>query len=482
MILGALCLSLSGWAQNEIDALRYSQLDVLGTARFVSMGGAFGALGADLSTLSYNPAGIAMYRRSEFGISLGVKMDNFTTQYSGSTLSYTDAYTGINSIGMVGSYPTASKEVPRLNFGVAYNKLANFNETFTIQGNVEGTTLLDVFVQQAQGVTEDELTDAFPFSAGLAYQTYLINPTDTLGSGNYDNVLPYGEITQSKTVERSGSMGETVLSGGGNINDKVYVGVTMGFPNIRFQEDGLYREVNHEPGLDLDNYSFRESLTVSGSGFNLKAGAIVRVTDWIRLGGAVHTPTWLSLTEFYERSITSNFKGEDPYVWESPAGEYSYRIKTPARYMANAAVIAGKMGVVSVDYEFVNYGAARLRTSNRIFDDYDFAAENEVIREIYRPTHNVSIGAEMRVLKSLRLRAGAAYRQNPFVDDVVSNNDDLIIISGGVGFRKQNFYAEVGYAQTTTAEDYYLYDPNRVEVATASNNTGQGVLTIGFRY
>ena len=48
-------------AQSQADAYRLSQTELTGTARFVSMGGAFGALGGDISVMSYNPAGLAIY-------------------------------------------------------------------------------------------------------------------------------------------------------------------------------------------------------------------------------------------------------------------------------------------------------------------------------------------------------------------------------------------------------------------------------------
>ncbi|NNE55641.1 MAG: hypothetical protein HKN32_06450, partial [Flavobacteriales bacterium] len=335
MFLGMLCLQSTAWSQNELDALRYSMYDITGTARYIGMGGAFGALGADLTSLSQNPAGIAMYRRSEFGFTMGFGNTSATSSYAGGGLTSTDNSFGFNNMGMVGSYPTESEEIPRLNFGVAYNKLANFNEEFTIQGTVENTSLLDVFVAQANGVNPDDVTDAFPFSAGLAYQTYLINPLDSSGSNEYYHEIEFGNVEQTKSVERSGSMGETVLSGGVNVSDKYYFGLTLGFPSIRFEESSLYKEGNLAPGLELDNYTFRENLVTSGSGFNVKAGVIVRATNWMRLGAAIHSPTWLNMSEFYDRSMTSYFKGEEPYSWDSPAGEYFYRITTPARYMAN---------------------------------------------------------------------------------------------------------------------------------------------------
>ncbi len=69
LLLGSMASQASG--QNEIDILRYSYQEALGTTRTMSMGGAYGALGADLACLSGNPAGIGMYRRGDAGITTG---------------------------------------------------------------------------------------------------------------------------------------------------------------------------------------------------------------------------------------------------------------------------------------------------------------------------------------------------------------------------------------------------------------------------
>ena len=63
--IGIMVLS-SGWlfAQGEMDAYRFSQTELNGTARSMSMGGAFGALGGDMSVMSHNPAGLGVYRSS----------------------------------------------------------------------------------------------------------------------------------------------------------------------------------------------------------------------------------------------------------------------------------------------------------------------------------------------------------------------------------------------------------------------------------
>ena len=482
MILGSVCLSLSLSAQNEVDALRYSLQDLSGSARFVGMGGAFGALGGDMSAISVNPGSLGLYRRSEFGFSMAITSANTSSSYENNNTTDSQVSFGFNNIGFIGSYPGAKEGWERFNFAVAYNKLANFNETVRISGPVENTSLLDVFVDQVQGINSDEISDAFPFAAGLAWETYLINPTDTLGSNLYFHEIPFGKLTQSKTIDRQGAMGETVVAGGANFGNQIYFGASLGFPSINYTENSTYQEGDLDDALELLNFSYKEDLRVNGSGFNMKAGIIIKPADWIRAGVAIHSPTWLSINEVYESSMTSNFQGGDSYNFESPLGEFRYRLKTPARYLVNTGFILGKLGVVSADYEYVDYSQARFGRYNNLTSDYDFSAENEVIGEIYRSTHNVKVGVEWRALKSMRLRAGVGYQQNPFVADAIRSQNDIMTYSAGVGFRKEGFYIDAAYSIKQDIEDYYLYDPSRVNVSLIDGNRGQAIISIGFRY
>ena len=379
MVIGALCLVQIAFGQNEIDALRYSKYNLNGTARYVAMGGAFGALGADISSISINPAGLAMYRRSEFGLSLGFTGAKSSSVYENSTANNTNFSAGFGNIGMVGSYPTEDPDLPRVNFAVAYNKTADFNEKISIQGTAENTTLLNVFVNQAHGVSTEDIGTAFPFSASLAWDTYLINPSDTLNSGLYTHEIPWGDVTQTKTIERSGSMGETLLAGGFNYTDDVYIGVSLGFPSLNFTEESTYREGELEEGFELDHFVFRDNMVARGNGFNFKVGGIYKPNDWLRVGAAVHSPNWMTVNESYDRSMTAVFKGEPDYPADSPEGNYQYRIKTPARFITSLAIVGGKFGLISADYELVDYTSTKLRTSNKVFDEYDFGIENQTL-------------------------------------------------------------------------------------------------------
>lgn len=479
----ALSAGIGIQAQNETDALRYSYLQPQGTARSMGMGNAFGALGADLWSLSSNPAGIALYRKNEFSFTPGVYNSFNNSEYMNTPGEDLRSVFQFSSIGIIGAYEGGKEEIRGLAFGVGYNKLKSFQENLLIQGEATNTTLLDVFANQANGTSPDDIYAAFPFGAALAYDTYLINPVDTLAPFSYFTEIPYGDVLQRKSIQRRGSMGETVLTGGANISDKFYFGLTLGFPTVRFREMGVYTETVQEADIELDNFTFTDELLTTGTGFNLKAGMIYRASEWLRLGVALHSPSWLSLRDSYDSSMSSRFKGGDNYYFESPLGSYQYNLRTPPRYLVNAAFILGGAGVVSADYEFVDYGQARLSASRTLgSDNYDFRRENDAIQTIYRGTHNVRVGMEWRLAEVWRLRGGVAFSQNPFVNGVTESNPYVMTYSGGAGIRLQRFFADLVVMLRQSESDYYLYDPALVEPAAVNRMQSLVGMTVGMRY
>ena len=90
-------------AQAAVDAYQLSHSDLRGTARFMSMGGAFTALGGDMSTLNQNPAGIGIYRSSEIGLTLNLNFQSATTEAQG--VKMTDDHTKFtfNNFGYIGT-------------------------------------------------------------------------------------------------------------------------------------------------------------------------------------------------------------------------------------------------------------------------------------------------------------------------------------------------------------------------------------------
>ena len=217
LFIGLLSINLS--AQNEIDALRYSQQNIFGSAKFNSMGGSFGALGGDFTTLSYNPAGISLYQNSELSITPSISMTETNTSITGNDPNFGFG-SNLSNFGFVFSGKNMDDEWKRINIGFGWNQLANYDNRIEIITENSTTSLADVFLEQANGVTVDNLNS---FGAGPAFWADIIdlenNFVDTatgwyaFDNGNYiSHINPLSNKTQYDWTNSRGNMGEYVFS------------------------------------------------------------------------------------------------------------------------------------------------------------------------------------------------------------------------------------------------------------------------------
>jgi len=290
-------------AQNEEDALRYSFLTPMGTSRFSAMGGGFGALGADLSLTAQNPAGLSLYTRSsEFTFTPSFVYSN--TDIDGCPGCNNFSYgLQVNNIGFVLTFGSNDKKEGwvNTNFGLTYNRLADFrNDVFYTGINTENS-LADYFVNMANGTTPSYL---YEFEEGLAFQTYLI---DTIpGSpSSYHNVYngKYGQ-EQDFSMSSRGSMSELNFSFSGNYEHKVFVGASFNIQFADYSHKKTITEIDINDSIpNFNSFVFNEKLNTEGSGYNLKLGMIFKVNKWFRTGVAIHTPTFFKLSDVLTHGI-----------------------------------------------------------------------------------------------------------------------------------------------------------------------------------
>lgn len=488
ILVGVLLGSLSMNAQNETDALRYSFTEMGGTARYMSMGGAFGALGADFSTLSTNPAGIGMYRKSEFTITPSVFASNIESDYFNTKGEENKYNFNISNMGLILTMNLSANRFKdddngmgtwkNINFGFGFNRYNNFHHEMNIEGFNTTSSLLDDYKAKANGNTSSSL---HPFDTELAWNTYLL---DTLpaSSTEYFSAMPSGGVLQRKNLIAEGAMNEMVFSMGANFNNRFYIGGTFGFPFIKYEESYIYKEIdvnNIAPQNDntqesLEEFTQSQNLETRGSGFNFKLGMIYRINDMVRLGGAVHTPTFFSMTDQWDTEMTSTMDNGNTYSSESPFGEYDYQLTTPFRAMGNIAIIFGKRGLISADYEFVDYSEATLDA-----DDDGFFEENDAIREYFTTAHNFRVGTEWS-LAPMFVRGGFAMYSNPYSSTEI-NDAEKMMFSGGFGFRDKYYFLDFGYSYTAYGQDYYLYPMASRAVENKITNH-QFLMTFGIRF
>lgn len=460
--------------QNEIDALRYSQIRYGGTARFVAMGGAFGALGGDFSVLSTNPAGIGIYRKSEFTFTPSFYTQKTTSSFKGNELSDYKYNVNFNNAGFVISYyePETKNTWKGVMLGFGYNRLNNFNSRIAMSGINATSSLLDNYINDAQGVGGDT-NSMDPFGTQLALYSNAIFQDTSNGIFYHHLQGAYGE-DQSKSITSSGAMGETVFTLGGNYNDKLYLGATIGIPNIRYHEESSYIETGDTNALnDFKYFELAQDLKTTGVGFNFKFGMIYKPVDWVRIGGALHTPSYFDMHDTWSSTMTTDVAGS-VYESESPTGLFDYSLATPMRTIGSLGFVIKKMGLVGIEYEFIDYPSATLSSRK-----YKFLTANKAIRNKYIEGNVIRLGTEWR-LQPLSLRGGVAYYSSPY-KATLNVDASRIDYSAGIGFRDEKFFLDFAYVLSMTRDNYYFYDAMTTPSVNESNSSSI-LMTLGFKF
>ncbi|PKP52588.1 MAG: hypothetical protein CVT92_08110 [Bacteroidetes bacterium HGW-Bacteroidetes-1] len=469
-------------AQNEIDALRFSQSFYQGTARSMAMGGAFGALGADFSSLSTNPAGIGLFRSSEFSLSPGLLNSKTASTYNGMFGDDFRSNFAFSNMGIVltNKVNENSTKTPWkfYQFGFGMNRTNSFNQRSLIQGDNNDHSRIDVFLDKVWNVSPSNIEDQFPFDLYPAWYVYLLDTVrNSDGDLIYTSPVPQGGIRQYETTTTWGSTNEWLFSGGANLNDVVFLGATLGLPYVRYFKESTFTEKDINDEIDgFDEWNFRETIETRGMGINLKLGIIVWPVDWLRLGASFHTPTYFAeMQDSWYTSIDARL-GPDFNRKDSPTGEYQYDLTTPLRAIGSAAIIIGKSGLISADYEFVDYTKMRLRAP-----DYNFTSENDAIRSSFTSVYNLRLGTEWRV-SNFNFRGGYALYSSPYINDL--NDGQLTNISLGVGYTENNFAIDLAWVNGTKNQDYYLYSSENYTTNAAKQEltSNHFVVTTRFKF
>lgn len=512
------------FSQSAVDAYRFSQQDLKGTARYMSMGGAFGALGGDLSSISMNPAGIGVYRSNDIGFTLDLDCQNSKSQTNGFESSHNQTKFLLNNIGGVFTLKLPSSAIPNLNFGFTYNKAVSFNREYNGQfrnlknsmsnyiagiANDEGTTVGDVTTTSSFDpyYPDDGFDYAAPWITILGYDSYLINPSGDSNSPRWFGL--WGDQTTgsgSFRVRTKGSVDEYNIVFGGNISNVVYWGMNFDIVNFNYNMDAYWGEdlTNAEVAKDGNvslkpfNWGLRNSYSVSGTGFNYQLGIIVKPIQELRLGLSFHTPTWYSMKEVYGATSSYDFPGNQGSAMTNNgylASNY-YDFRSPWRVMASIAGVIGSKFIISADYEWTGYKTMKFSEDNGLtYDDwyYDddyypyytralgfnnadpYAYTNSDIKSYYQSTNTFRVGAEYRVTPNFSVRAGYSFVSSP-VKQEIKDNREVVYTSGtmpnyrldnttdyitcGLGYRYQKFYADLAYVYKHQSSEYHAYTPD----------------------
>lgn len=383
-------------AQSAIDAYRFAPSDIKGTARFVAMGGAFGALGGDLSCLGQNPGGIGIYRKYDIGTTIGVDLQQNSAEAFGAKTDTKQSKFLFNNIGGVMSINLYSETFPNFNLGFTYNKAASFNRHYKGSVGKLSNSMSNYFagLSNREHVGIDELTGASdpylngytPWGSILAYDGYLMY---NLADG--DNTKWIGQWNDATSgsaafdVEETGSINEYNFALGGNIKNIVFWGMDFAIADISYTLRSGWGEALQNAYIDENfanadvpaetslvygpaNWTLGNYYHAHGTGFTYKFGVIVKPIQELRLGFAFHTPTWYALKEDFNASLATKYGNESNYALEKTNagfdGYNNYNYRSPWKFIFSTAGVIGNNLILSADYELATYG-------NMKFSEYD---------------------------------------------------------------------------------------------------------------
>jgi hypothetical protein len=483
-------------AQNVDDALRYSQFFYGGTARSMSMAGAFTALGGDISTLFQNPAGLGVFRSSEFTLTPQLfHIKTNTNLFNGNGSDYISSF-NLGQIGIVGKIISTNNEsgLITLNFGYSYNKTNNLNQSVIIEGISNTSSMADYWagLGNMQGGT---LYNQLKGAEGNAFDAWVMDTITGSGGRSYGTVFSnYGDevnSTYGQTIKRlitnEGYLGEHALSIGGNYSNKLFFGATIGITRLKYTSHYEHFETTGiQNPAQFKDFAYTDHFEDKGTGYSIKIGAIFKPVDAVRIGLAFHSPTWYTIDEYYYNDITSHFTDGAKYEFSTEPSRFNYALATPFRVLAGVGVQIEKIALLSADYEYVDYGSARFSETG---DGYDYSEKNNSIKASLKPVSNFRLGGELR-LNNLYLRSGFGYYGKAFKSTEDNANLDYSSISFGAGFREQNISIDFGFTNYNYKQKYFLYPVGQdsqgrdIPAAEVGMNTNKNMftLTLGYKF
>lgn len=480
------------YAQTDIDALRYGTTSIQGSARNIALGNTMGTIGADITSLSTNPAGIAKFSSSEFMVTPAIPINRSSSTYLGNTTKDGAVKFQLANIGLVvmkrSTETSVKKKWSGIRFGIALNRLADYNDVYSFGGYNDRNSLLNAYWEKLSDKdviqSEADAKTKYPFDASIAYQLDLLT-SDTLG--NFYTATNNGNMQQDFTIRKSGGFNEVVLGVASSYNDKLMIGASLGVPIINYTERIMLTETDsRDSAFDLNSFSVETYSQTRGAGINFKVGIIAMPVTNLRLSLAFQTPGILFMNDAFITNMEVDYAGNSVILTgESPEGASRYKYVQPWRMTAGVGYIH-KYGLVSVEYDLSHAGDSKFT-----FDEKDAKAYenyvNDRIKSKYGTFHTIKFGAEFKY-DPIRIRAGIQYRSSPFKSSAAPTGVSTysLTYSAGFGYRGNHFFADIAYVQTNTKELFVPYQLsteawNPVPAAVLTTKKPAIVFTVGYK-
>ena len=537
-------------AQTVYDAAKITNKDLNGTARFVGMGGAMGALGGDISTIGTNPAGIGVYRSNDAMVSFGFSSYGTESNYVGNKMNSDKMRASFDNAGFVLSSKIGNATALRyVNFGFNYHKAKSFYKNMSMGGNLGDYTQTDYMAAQAGGIkdwsgdiyTDPEvgwlITDLIAHNGQgdvpSGYVPYMVGGKQVKNlNGDLVYITPgeYGGMfwggNGSFRSEERGGIDQYDFNISFNINDRVYLGVTVGAYAIDYSKYTFYDEnyLDKAGNATGQGYNLQSWNKIHGSGFDVKFGAIIRPFEYspLKIGLAIHTPTYYNLDYKTNARLESDVLNDLDIANESEVGsgvigQYNvdtydilkgdmvrqFQLQTPWTYNVSLGYTIGKDLALGAEYEYQDYSSIKFKDQEGYSDTFGY--ENSTT-SMLKGVSTIRLGAEYKVIPQFALRAGYnytsaifnsdAYKDLPYnsiqTDTDFANTKALSNYTLGIGYRGSMFYADLAYKYSSYKEDFHPFinaymDGEQLvigspEATKVKNTRSQVLLTLGLRF
>ena len=492
-------------AQETYENTKLIDNDLNGTARYVGMGGAMEALGADLSTIGTNPAGLGLFRKGKADLSFGLV--NQTGMNKFNSLSKTNmSFDQIGVVFNLSKTPNAS-----INIGFNYHKSRNFDQLLNAANTLNNASQNKLTYQKYRNQVFKERKDLTYSQLDALYMDNLLYDNRTK---KYYNFPATGYLYNQ---ENKGYIGEYDMNLSANLNDHVYLGLTMGIHDVHYKGYAEYTEnfvpnANNIPGLTLN-----DSREITGTGFDVKLGAIVRpmAESPFRLGAYIHTPVWYDLT-------TSNYTVLTDGTARPNVGEtYDFRVNTPWKFGLSAGTTLADRIALGATYEYAAYNAMQTRIKDGGTYDWYYGtyyesshndrAMNNHTEDALNEQHTLKLGAEARITDHFSLRAGYNYLSALYKDAAVKDGSlnspgtyyasstsyvnwkDTNRFTFGLGWNVWRFNIDLAYQYSQQNGTFYPFmdyhegsapsvEDNIANPTQVNNKRHQLLLTMGYKF
>ena len=433
------------------DALRYAVDNMNGTARFRGMGGAFGAVGGDLSAISINPAGSLFFSNNFASASITNYNTNNNANYFGTKNKENYSTLDLNQIGavLVFNDNSGSSDWNKISIALNYDNTNNFDNRLFTAGINPYNSISQYFVNQANFVANTQFND---YQYEMAYETYIINPHPTTPNQFVSNVSPGGNYYQDFYSTSNGYNGKITTNVASSYKNKLFLGLNL---NAHFTDyvvtTSLYENNNNplNPNTQptISNIVFDNQLSTYGSGFSFNLGAIYKVTNSFRLGASYESPTWYNLNDelvqdLYTYDNVNVPSGDESRYFGSPIFIFpTYRLRTPSKITGSATYIFNKKGLISIDLATKDYSNIQFKNTNQ----NNFSDLNSQMSSEMKNAYEIRIGGEYKI-KQWSIRGGYRFEESPYVVDTAMG--DLTGYSAGLGYNFGENRLDLSYSNT----------------------------------